>query len=138
MPLKTESVEEPQLNLTPMLDVVLQLIIFFMVGTRFSELERQYDIQLPTVSAAQPLTSLPDEIVVNIDSEGQIVVGNEVVSLADLEERLQSARENYAGQSVVIRGDAEGRYQRVMDVLAICHRAQITNISLSNRLAEED
>ena len=42
MPLKTEEIEEPVLNLTPMIDIVLLLIIFFMVGTKFSDAERQY------------------------------------------------------------------------------------------------
>ena len=62
MPLKTDTIEEPNLNLTPMIDIVFLLIIFFMVGTRFTEMERQYDIRLPTVSEALPLTNLPDEI----------------------------------------------------------------------------
>ena len=49
MPLKTETVEEPTLNLTPMIDIVFLLIIFFMVGTQFAQMENQYDIQLPTI-----------------------------------------------------------------------------------------
>ncbi len=60
MPLKTGTVEEPKLDLTPMIDIVFLLIIFFMVGTQFTEMERQYDIKLPTVTDAKPLTNLPD------------------------------------------------------------------------------
>ncbi|MCA9031200.1 MAG: biopolymer transporter ExbD, partial [Planctomycetaceae bacterium] len=74
MPLKNESAEEPSINLTPMVDVVMLLIIFFLVGTQFNKPERQYEINLPTVSDAQPLTSLPDEIIVNVSKTGEFEV----------------------------------------------------------------
>ncbi|MCG6155471.1 ExbD/TolR family protein [Rubinisphaera margarita] len=138
MPLKTEEVEEPVLNLTPMIDIVLLLIIFFMVGTRFSDAERQFEIELPTVSNALPLTDLPDEIVVSIAKSGEMFLGEQAITLEELESRLQQAKERYADQSVIVRGDAAGEYQNVMDVLAVCHRVGITNLSLANRVAEED
>ena len=52
-----------ELQMTPMIDIVFLLIIFFMVGTQFTEQERQFDVQVPSVSDAPPLTSRPDEIV---------------------------------------------------------------------------
>lgn len=136
MPLKTQAIEEPGLNLTSMIDIVFLLIIFFMVGTQFTEAEREFQIDLPTVTDAQPLTTLPDEIVVNVTRDGRIVVDNEIKTLEQLEQRLKSARENYADQMVLIRGDGDGRYQEVMNVLAVCHRARIHNVSLANRLQD--
>lgn len=137
MPLKTDRIEEPHLNLTPMVDIVFLLIIFFMVGTRFAEMERQYDIQLPTVSIVQPLTALPDDIVVNVRSDGEIRLNNEAKTLDQLEAELVAAKKNYADQGVLIRGDREGPYQHVMDVLAVCKQAKINNVSLANRLQSE-
>lgn len=109
MPFKTDTIEEPTLNLTPMIDIVLLLVIFFMVGTQFSEEERQYSIELPTVSDAQPLTALPDELVVNVDGEGRIYIEDRELTTDQLEQELTAARERYADQAVVIRGDADGR-----------------------------
>ena len=77
MPLKVAPLEEPQLNLTPMIDVVFNLLIFFMLGTHFADLEREFDVQLPQVAAAQPLTGQPDEIAVNVFADGRILVGRE-------------------------------------------------------------
>ena len=55
MPLKgADRTEESAINLTPMIDIVFLLIIFFLVGARFTEQERQYDIQLPSSSEIQP------------------------------------------------------------------------------------
>lgn len=137
MPLKSPGLEEPTINLTSMLDVVLLLVYFFMVGAQFSSDERQYDIQLPTVSEALPLTEQPDEIVVNITAAGVITISNQVLDLAGLEGALTRARENYPNQTVVIRGAGEGRYQSVMDVMATCRKAGIRSISLAHRPLEE-
>ena len=137
MPLKVDSLEEPQLNLTPMIDVVFNLIIFFMVGTRFTDQERQLDVQLPQVRSAQPLTSPPDEIVINVRNDGVVIVEQKELSLDDLEQRLRQARSRYADQAVIIRGDGRGIYQGVMDVMATCHKAEITNFSLATQLRSD-
>lgn len=137
MPLKIQPLEEPQLNLTPMIDIVFNLLIFFMVGTRFADLERQFDVHLPQVSAAQPLTSLPDEIVINVFNDGKIIVRREELSREQLLERLIEARERYSDQAVLIRGDGAADFQQIADVLAICHKADIRNFSLATQVTSE-
>ncbi len=135
MPLRTSTTdEELTINLTPMIDVVMLLIIFFMVSTKFTNPERQFQIELPTVNTAQPLTTRPDELVVNIDRSGQIFLGEEPLSAEQLTKRLAEAHTNYAEQAVMIRGDGQGNYQHIMDILAICHQVKITNIKLANSI----
>ncbi len=137
MPLKAFSSEdEPTINMTPMIDCVFLLLIFFMVGTSYSKQERQIDVKLPTVATAAPLTAAPDEIVVSITGDGQVQIGTEKLTLTQLEERLSLAKKRYAEQSVVIRGSGPDPYQYVADVLEICERAEISNISLASRLRE--
>ena len=137
MPLKTETVEELTLNLTPMIDIVFLLIIFFMVGTQFTQMERQYDIELPTVSVAPPLTSLPDEIVINVRRNGEIIVNARPLTNGELRRVLRDAKRNYADQAVVIRGEGNGEYQYIINVLSICHEENINSISLAHRLKSE-
>ncbi|MEX0727735.1 MAG: biopolymer transporter ExbD [Planctomycetaceae bacterium] len=137
MPLKTEEMEEPALNLTPMVDVVFLLNIFFMVGTQIQDTELQYQLQLPSVAEAQPLTNLPDEIVVGVTNQGIILVDGEPKTPAQLEQLLRATHDNFAGQAVVIRGDAQVPYQNVVNVFEICHKAQIQNISIHTRVAED-
>lgn len=134
MPLKVEPLEEPYLNMTPMVDVILNLLIFFMLGTRFAEEERQLDIQLPRVSQAQSLTAPPDEIVVNVFADGRLIVNQKPASPAELESLLYDAHTRYNDQAVLIRGEGQGRYQSVMDVLSICQKAGIHNYSLATQL----
>lgn len=120
MPLRTEPLEEPSINLTSMLDVVMLLIVFFMVGTKFSEEERQTNIQVPTVADNYTLSGEPDKIIVNVTIDKKITVRNQPYTVDSLKAMLTEARKAYPGQGVVIRGDGRGDYQTVMDVIAAC------------------
>ncbi len=131
MPLRSESLEEPSLNLTPMIDIVFLLIIFFMVGTKFSEIEQQFDIDLPQASELAPVSSAPDPIVVTVTQAGRISIGTSELSLVELKNRLEVARSNFAQQAVLIRGDSESVYQSIIDVMNICHQAQVHRFSLA-------
>ena len=137
MPLKVEPLEEPYLNMTPLVDVILNLLIFFMLGTRFAEEERQIDIQLPSVSHAQPLTAPPDDIIINVFPDGHLVVNQATLSTASLEKLLIAAQRQYADQSVLIRGDGKGTYQSIMDVLSLCQSSGIHKYSLATQIKSE-
>ena len=137
MPLKgADRTEESAINLTPMIDIVFLLIIFFLVGARFTEQERQYDIQLPSSSEIQPLTGTPDALVINVRQDGMILLGTTPIALDELEAELKDAKENFEDQAVVVRGEGQGLYQPIVNVLGICHRTQITKISLAYKLDE--
>lgn len=132
MPLKTQPLDEPGINLTSMLDVVMLLIIFFMVGTRFSEEERQTDIHVPTVGGPSALSGTPDEIVVNVASNGATFVKGEEQTPESLTSLLKNAQQGFPNQAVVIRGDGECKYQNVMDAFSTCKEAGIRNISVAH------
>jgi biopolymer transport protein ExbD len=136
VPLKTLPPDEPSINLISMLDVLLFLVIFFMVGTQFSASERQYDINLPTVSDATAVSGEPDEIVVNVQRDGRIIIRTEYVPLDELEALLATARERFPGQSVIVRGDADVPYRYVMSAMGASRRAGIRNLSLAYRQGE--
>ncbi len=132
MPLKTAPLEEPSINLTSMLDVVMLLIIFFMVGTKFAEEERQTGIQLPGVSENFALSGQPDEIVVNVDANGKVKVQGEDLTPDSLRILLDAARFAFPNQAVVIRGDGRCEYQQVMDVFSTCKEVGIKNVSVAH------
>ena len=136
MPLKTQQDEQPSLNLTPMIDVVFLLIIFFMVATKFSERERDIELELPEVAAASALTSAPKQRVVSITRTGQVALDGVEVSLAGLTQRLAAARSNYPNMSVVIRGDAACAFQHVAATLAACKDANISDLGITVRMAD--
>ena len=137
MPLKTHIDEQPTLNLTPMIDIVFLLIIFFMVGTKFSELERKISLEVPKVADQSTLSAAPEKKVVNVYQDGRVELDREWVTLDELTSRLSAARREYRQLGVLIRGDGNSRYQYVASVLNACRQAGISKMAVSVKLNQQ-
>jgi biopolymer transport protein ExbD len=137
MPIKTQLDEPPAVNLTPMIDVVFLLIIFFMVAAKFTELERKLGLRVPSVATSTPLAPAPRKRVINVYQDGRITIDRESVTLEQLINRLGKARSQYRGLGVLIRGDAGVRYQRVADVLAACRQAGVAELGIAVKMAQQ-
>ncbi len=135
MPLKTQLDDQPSVNMTPMIDIVFLLIIFFMVGTKFVEMERQMDVQVPAVQDAHTLREAPQKRVVNVYQDGQISLDGRTLSLKALTAELAADRQVRADVGVIVRGDAQGTFQNVASVLNACRQAGIAEMGISVRMA---
>ena len=131
MPLKTHLDEQPTLNMTPMIDIVFLLIIFFMVGTKFAELERDIDLKIPTVRDSGALTDAPRRKTIRVYQDGTILYDHQTVSLEQLSAELHHAKDEYARLGVLIRGDGRGCFQRVAEVLNACRQADVTDLGIA-------
>jgi biopolymer transport protein ExbD len=136
MPLKTLADEQPSMNLTSMIDVMFLLVIFFMVGTKFSDTERNVSIRVPQVTSTGPMSAAPQKRVINVYTDGRISLDRQPVTLAELKSKLQEARKEYAHLGVVVRGDARTVHQNVASVLAACREAGVTDLGVSVLVAE--
>lgn len=135
MPLKLQHEEVPALNLTPMIDVLFLLIIFFMAATNFGEPERNIDVAVPTVADAAVNSPPPQPLVVTVYADGRFELDSAVVTLEELVAALRAARAKQASPSVVIRGDAECAFQQVASALAACQQAGIAELGITVRIA---
>jgi biopolymer transport protein ExbD len=138
MPLKTHQDEQPSLNLTPMIDIVFLLVIFFMVGTKFAEWESKLSLNVPQIKEAGTLAPAPEKRVINVYRDGRVALDRQFVSIEQLQQRLSQARRQYQDMGVIVRGDAEGAFQHVASVLGACRQAGITDMGISVRLARKD
>ena len=130
--------ELPHINMTPMVDVVLCLLIFFMAATRLYDWdEKEFDVSVPEVADAAPLTSAPEDLTLTIVAPGRVAVNEDTFDLDSLSRVLRAAHDRYADQGVLIRGDAKLGYQDLADVLSTCHAAGIRNVRLPVRPREE-
>ncbi len=135
MPLKTHADEQPTLNLTSMIDIVFLLIIFFMVGTKFTELEKKIGLSVPQVSDSGALTAAPQKKVIQLYREGLIELDRQHVTLSELTQRLSLARQQYPELGVVVRGDSGTPLQKVADVLSACKQAGVGELAIAVRVA---
>ena len=133
MPLRTHIDDEPTLNLTAMLDVLFLLIIFFMLGTRFVDDERKIGLSVPKVVDKGSLTAAPSRCVVNVYLDGTIALDQQHVTLEELTAKLSAARRQHGEIGVLVRGDGNDKYQRMVSVLNACKQAGIKNLGISVR-----
>ena len=135
MPLKLQHDEQPQLNLTPMIDVLFLLIIFFMVATTFGDLERNMELQVPEVAEAGDSLQPARPLVINVFADGTLDLDGQPVTLDELTARLAEARNRVGRPTVVIRGDAACAFQHVASALAACRSANISELGITVRIA---
>lgn len=138
MPIKLNSAEEPTLNLTPMIDIVFLLIIFFMVGTKFTEVELELEVSIPQVASGATIVTESQQCVIAVFQDGRVSVDDDVMEIHELEKNLTQRVSGGAELHVIIRGDAEGAFQNVANVLSACRRAGVKDLGISVRMASRE
>ena len=129
--------ELPVINMTPMVDVILCLLVFFMAATRLYDWDdSEFLVNVPEVAEAAPATAAPDDLVLTVVSRGVVSIDESTYNLDQLVSLLGEARARYVNQGVVIRGDATLAYQDLADVLSACDAAGIRNVRLPVRSRE--
>lgn len=114
------------LNLTPLIDVVFLLLIFFLVATQFSQDDQQLPIQLPSAKNALPMTVQPEELIVSIGQDGTYMLRGQRLSLEQLEPLLaKSVLDNPIQQTVILRGDKRVEFQSVVSLIDLCNRLKV-------------
>ncbi|MDA1040196.1 MAG: biopolymer transporter ExbD [Planctomycetota bacterium] len=121
------------LELTPMIDVVFLLMIFFLVASKLEEADRIIDVVLPKASAAKPLTTQPREFVINIDRDGAYYAGARPVTLQELSALLiQAAADNPGRQQVIVRADENTLHRFVVGAMNACVQAGIEDYQVQS------
>ncbi|WP_038249910.1 ExbD/TolR family protein [Ghiorsea bivora] len=102
-------------DLTPMIDVVFLMLIFFMVSTSFTA-NNSIKLDLPQ-SKAQAANKEEKQVVISIKADGQLYVQDERVKDADLRRRILNITKGDPNMRVVIRADADARHKRLVYAL---------------------
>jgi len=112
--------------LTPVIDVVFLLLIFFLVATRFDQEEREISTRLAEVTKAQPMAMEPNEVIVNISDKGEYIVIGETLDEPTLAAFLHDlAMKNPGTQTVQIRVDRATQFQFPARVMGLCEEEKI-------------
>ena len=139
MNLQPDNEDEPEVNLTPLIDVVFLLLIFFMVSTTF-EHQSRIQIELPEATAA---ASKPDDesLEILIDAQGRYFIGDRQVvntTLKTLKGAIREAADKRENIPVTIRADANTPHQAVIRALDATAQLGLIHISLATSKIEEE
>ncbi|TCV89523.1 ExbD/TolR family protein [Sulfurirhabdus autotrophica] len=127
MKVQAENQPYDEINITPMLDLAYVLLIIFIIMTTASV--QGIKVNLPKASSS-PSLAKPSTKAVTIAEDGQIFLDTYPVTLAELETRLQQMKAVTPDFPVVIKGDAHVQYDKVVEVLELLGRLDITQLGL--------
>ncbi len=121
------------INVTPLVDVVLVLLIIFMVTAPI--LQTGIDVQLPETRSVKDVN--PEQhIVISISKEGLLYFGSEPVNINLLPERLR--REARSGEPIYLRADGDLKFKSVIHVMDVIRAAGFANINIVTRPLREE
>ena len=115
------------INITPMLDLAYVLLVIFILMTTASV--QGIKVDLPKASSAKSLAQ-PKTIAITVNNEGQLFMDAFPVTLPDLESRLRNAKASNPDVPIVLKGDATVQYEKVMEVLDLCRRLDLSKVGL--------
>ncbi len=119
-----------EINVTPLVDVMLVLLIIFMVSAPLLETSQGVELDLPeTESVALPPPDL-DPLIVSVDAKGKVFISETEVPIEGLEDKIQGILENQPGKKVFFRGDRAVPYGVAVDVMARLKRGGVTNLGM--------
>ena len=124
---------EVDFNMTPMIDVVFLLIIFFLVSSHLAKQESQMPLPLPqAISGSQAVNDEKPRVVVNVRGDGQIILAGRQIPVEQLQQRLQNEL-SHSNQDleIRIRGDRNVPYQFVEPILLAAARSGIWNVKIA-------
>ena len=135
----SSEVEEAHIDLTPMIDTVMFLLIFFMVSTRLGQTETDLGITLPGLSEASGPVDMPDEQIIEIDAKGTVVLNGKVYEGKEMPELVQTlgryrvsseaAKNKYM---ITVQAEDGANYERVVDVMNACAGAGIKDVTFGS------
>jgi len=117
------------LNITPLIDVVFLLLIFFLSATTFQKDEIEMSLDLPEAASGQQ-GAQSRVIIINVARDGRLLVDGREVSVEALQQKLKAAGSRNKEQEVLIRGDQKAHFGLVAKVFDACLLAKLTSISI--------
>jgi biopolymer transport protein TolR len=123
-----------EINVTPMVDVMLVLLVIFMVAAPL--LTVGVPVDLPQTKAPA-ITEQKEPLVITVNGEGKLFLQNSVVADEELVPRLQAITKNNPEADIYVRGDRSINYGRVMEVMGMVSAAGFTKVSLITEQARD-
>lgn len=137
MNFRTESAPvEARIELTPLIDVVFQLLIFFLLTTSFIA-ERAVDVELPAADAQASPQEKKTILAVTVTRDGEIAHDERMVSIPELTDVFRRAAAKDREQIVVIRGDHAVSHGRVVQVMDLARVHGLTKLAIATAPRDE-
>lgn len=122
---------EAEINVTSLVDIIFNLLLFFMLTTSFSE-SAGLEVQLPSASSADVQVQ-PQDLVVTLTRDGETLVEGEVLSLEGLSERIERLKTDRPDATLILQADEEVPHKNVVDVIDVAKRHRIKSVAIATQ-----
>jgi biopolymer transport protein ExbD len=123
--------DEVPINLTPMLDMTFNLLLFFLAATTFAKEEVALDLRLPEARSGQQSSGAALQLIINVFANGRLSVEGREVTFEALRQKLEVASQRNREQAVIIRGDRQAQFGVGLQVLDACRLAKIKKVDFA-------
>jgi biopolymer transport protein ExbD len=121
--------EAPKLEMTPMIDVVFQLLIFFLVTLKQEDILSKLEVSRPAPETRPPPEVPPDLLTITVYKDGYVLQGRRV-SLDHLDRQLTRLAQYSKKLSVVIKCTGDSPHRHLVKLLDVCAKADLKNLSV--------
>jgi len=125
-----------QINITPLVDVMLVLLVIFMVTAPI--LQQGVSVDLPEVTAAPPLAGSEEQLVVSVTRDGKVHLNDTPIKLDDLNQRLSAIVRVRPDREVYLRADKNVAYGKVVEVMAAVRTAGVRKLGMVTEPLKEE
>ena len=121
-----------EINVTPLIDLAFSLLIIFMITTPL--LEQKIRINLPVETARSQKTNDPQVETISVDDRGQLFLGGERITKEQLNQRLKRIARRSKPPVISVRGDANIRYQKIIEVIDLIKSHNLEKLHLETQI----
>lgn len=126
-----------EINIIPLVDVTLVLLIIFMVTTAFTR-DTALQLELPPAKSSQTSAQNPDEIVIALGRGNQLTLDGKAASESQIAAAMRARVEKNPRARVIIKGDGRVAYQRIVRLMDLARQTGLKSVSLGTRAPEEN
>jgi biopolymer transport protein ExbD len=134
MKLKRRKVKRGRVEIIPMIDTIVILLIFYMTFSRFAEATREANLKLPESRAGDEFKQLPNQVILNMYSADDITIDKRHYKIGEIPELLRALKQRnpkYGKVSIILRGSRDMTYKDLSDFMKACATAEITDVTFT-------
>ena len=136
MKLKRRRIKRGRIEIIPMIDTIVILLIFYMTFSRFAEAGKENGFKLPDSRAGDEFKQLPNQVIVNMFNKDEVYIDKQKYTMDEVPPFLQHIREKdprYAKMSLILRGNREMTYADLSAFMKACAKSKIADVTFTTQ-----